>query len=46
MHDFSYFPSGRYRILLIDDAGEREETDFIITAYEKGFYPEAFPVRQ
>jgi len=43
MHDFSFFPAGRYRIILLDDAGEREETEIILPAYEKGFSDEAFP---
>ena len=30
MHDFSMFPSGDYRVLVLDEAGERVETSFIL----------------
>ena len=29
MNDYSLFPTGEYRVLVIDEAGEREETSFI-----------------
>ena len=43
MNDFSGFPLGRYRAVVIDDAGEREETTFVISSYDKRFAANQFP---
>ena len=38
MHDRSPFPSGNYRVIIIDEAGEREEYSFIVK--NSGFQPD------
>ena len=38
MNDYSMFPSGEYRVLVIDEAGEREETSF--TLKNSSYMPE------
>ena len=38
MNDYSMFPSGDYRVLVIDEAGEREETSF--TLKNSSYMPE------
>ena len=43
MNDFSSFPSGKYRAVVIDEAGERVETSFTISRYESGFPEDKFP---
>jgi hypothetical protein len=43
MNDFSAFPFGKYRAIIIDEAGEREETSFNINKYETGFIENDFP---
>ena len=43
MNDFSGFPLGQYRVIVIDDAGERQETIFTISSYDKKFIADQFP---
>ena len=43
MNDFSSFPSGKYRTIVIDEAGERAETSFTLSKYESGFPEDSFP---
>ncbi|MCL2792425.1 MAG: hypothetical protein FWD87_04970 [Spirochaetaceae bacterium] len=43
MHDFSGFPFGQYRVIVIDDVGERAETTFTISSYDRSFNLSAFP---
>ncbi len=43
MNDFSGFPLGQYRALVLDDAGERRETTFNISSYDKKFQENQFP---
>ncbi|MCL2705199.1 MAG: hypothetical protein FWE72_03215 [Spirochaetaceae bacterium] len=43
MNDFSGFPLGQYRVIVIDDAGERQEVYFTISSYDKIFNKEQFP---
>ncbi|MCL2294254.1 MAG: hypothetical protein FWC36_05260 [Spirochaetes bacterium] len=43
MNDFSGFPFGRYRVIVIDDAGERAETTFTISSYDRRFNVNHFP---
>ena len=43
MNDFSGFPLGQYRVIVIDDAGERQEAYFTISSYDKKFISDQFP---
>ena len=43
MNDFSGLPLGQYRVIVIDDVGERSETTFIISSYERRFIASEFP---
>ena len=43
MNDFSGFPIGQYRVVVIDDAGERQEITFTISSYDRKFPAEQFP---
>jgi hypothetical protein len=43
MNNFSHFPAGRYRVLIIDAAGEREESAFVLTSYDYETQKNKFP---
>ena len=43
MNDYSGMPLGQYRVVVIDDAGERQETTFTISSYDKKFNADEFP---
>ena len=43
MNDFSSFPLGQYRVIVIDDAGERQEVYFTISSYDKNINKDQFP---
>ncbi len=46
MHDYSAFPPGKYRVVFIDDAGERQESEINIGLYDDGFEEKEFPSAQ
>ena len=43
MNDYSPIPAGSYRVVVVDDAGEREETEIFVAATETAVLPEHFP---